>query len=136
MRGSVSNVAASGGGDGNIVSHVSGARLSGSWARMSCRIVVPVRGNPMMNTGATICSSAIAGNCLRSLHVAEPVDRVPERAFARDQPTDLVEAGLAFERLEEQRQRFEERPVTEIVESAGTATGFGDDRLDGERFVI
>ena len=67
MRGSVSKVAASGGGDGNIVSHVSGARLSGSWARMSCRIVVPVRGNPMMNTGLTIRSLAISGNRFRSL---------------------------------------------------------------------
>ena len=61
IRGSVWNVAASGGGDGNVDSQVSGARLSGSWARMSCRIVVPVRGKPMMKTGRTIRCSAISG---------------------------------------------------------------------------
>ena len=54
MQGSLVNVARRGGGDGNIVSQVSGARFAGSWARMSCRTVVPVRGIPMMNTGATI----------------------------------------------------------------------------------
>ena len=67
MRGSVVKVSARGGGDGNIVSHVMGARLSGSWARMSWRIVVPVRGMPMMNTGFTIFCSAMAGSFLRSL---------------------------------------------------------------------
>ena len=35
IRGSVSNVAVSGGGEGNIVSQVIGARFDGSWARMS-----------------------------------------------------------------------------------------------------
>jgi hypothetical protein len=66
MRGSLSKVAASGGGEGNIASQVSGARVSGSCARMSCRMVVPVRGMPMMKTGATICSWAMPGKRLRS----------------------------------------------------------------------
>ena len=97
---------------------------------------MPVRGKPMMNTGATICSSAIAGNCLRSFDVAEPVHRVPERALARDQAADLVEPGLVLERLEEQRQRLEERTVAEVVETARTAGRLGDDRVDLERFQL
>ena len=66
MRGSVVKVSARGGGEGNMTSHVSGARLAGSWARMSWRIVVPVRGMPMMKTGFTISWPAMAGSVLRS----------------------------------------------------------------------
>ena len=43
-----------------------GALLAGSWARMSWRMVVPVRGIPMMNTGLTILCSAISGKRLLS----------------------------------------------------------------------
>ena len=50
----------------------------------------------------------------------------------RDQAADVVQARLALERLEEQRQRFEERSVAEVVEPAGAARGLGDDLVDGE----
>ena len=60
-RGSSLPTAASGGGDGNMSSQVSGARFAGSWFRMSCRIVVPVRGRPTMKTGCTTSTWAISG---------------------------------------------------------------------------
>ena len=86
MRGSVWKVAASGGGDGNIVSHVIGARLSGSWARMSWRIVVPVRGKPMMNTGRTIRSVGDRRVPLAVVHVVQAVHRVEQRRVRRQSP--------------------------------------------------
>ena len=66
MRGSVVKVSARGGGEANMTSQVRGARLAGSWARMSWRIVVPVRGMPMMKTGFTISCVAMAGSVCRS----------------------------------------------------------------------
>ena len=42
---------------------VRGTRNCGSSASSSCRLVVPVRGMPRMNTGATIGWSAISGCC-------------------------------------------------------------------------
>ena len=50
-----------------------------------------------------------------------------QRAFARDQPAGLVQPRLVLQRIEEQRQRLEERAVAEVVEPAGAARAFGDE---------
>src|SRR5881398_1475497 len=47
--------------DGEITSHVSGARCAGSAARRMCNNVVPLRGKPTMNNGSRIVSCAISG---------------------------------------------------------------------------
>lgn len=50
-----------GGGDGYIISQVSGARLAGSWARSPCSSVVPVRGRPVTKIGRRISPERISG---------------------------------------------------------------------------
>ena len=75
MRGSVSNVAVSGGGNGRSTSHVSGTRFAGSCASRSWRIVVPVRACPTMTIGGTTSTSAISGCCLRHSMMPSRVDR-------------------------------------------------------------
>ena len=72
------------------------------------------------------------GEPLAVVHVVEAVHRVPQRALARDVTPDLVEPGVALERPEEPRHRLDERAVTEVVEAAGAARGFGNDRVDFE----
>ena len=54
IRGSVSYVAVCGAGTGRSISQLSGARLAGSCAIRSSRIVVPVRGWPTMMIGRSI----------------------------------------------------------------------------------
>ena len=49
------------GGNGCAISQASGARSAGSSPSNSCRMLVPDRAGPVMNTGATTRSSAIAG---------------------------------------------------------------------------
>ena len=61
MRGSVSKVARSGGGKTWLVSQVIGTRFSGSWARTSWRMLVPVRGSPSTKIGARISAFVISG---------------------------------------------------------------------------
>ena len=50
-----------------MTSHVSGARLRGSSLMRPCRCVVPVRGRPMMNTGAVIRCRSISEFAARSV---------------------------------------------------------------------
>src|SRR6266480_1350163 len=49
------------GGDGDITSHVNGARCAGSAARRMCNKVVPLRGKPTTNNGSRIPCCAITG---------------------------------------------------------------------------
>ena len=61
MRGSISRVAASGGGTGSEDSHKRSDRICGSAASRFESAVVPVRGSPMMQTGPSTCSPPICG---------------------------------------------------------------------------
>ena len=61
MRGSLSYVSLRVAGTGISASHFLTKRNCSSWASTSCRIVVPERGRPTMNTGCVITSSAISG---------------------------------------------------------------------------
>ena len=70
------------------------------------------------------------------VHVAEPVHRVTEHPLAGDEPAHVVQASLVLEGVDEQRQRFEVRAVTEVVEAVGPPGRLGDDRLDLERLRL
>jgi hypothetical protein len=59
-----------------------------------------------------------------------------ERTFTRDQAADVVQARFTLERLEEQRQRLDERPVAQIVEPTAPACRLGEDRVDRERLGL
>ena len=64
IRGSSYWVAASGGGVHACDSHIRNERNCGSLATSWLSAVVPVRGNPITNTGPPMTSSSISGCCL------------------------------------------------------------------------
>ena len=66
IRGSLSKVARSGGGEGSRTSQASGARVAGSCASSAWSRVVPVRGRPRTKRGRVITSRAIPGFAARS----------------------------------------------------------------------
>ncbi|EEF24155.1 conserved hypothetical protein [Ricinus communis] len=88
MRGSAAYVASSGGGDGYMISHVSGERLSGSAASRLWKNVVPARGRPITKIGWRIISVAMAGWRLRSSTTCRRVQRLSNRRrYARCSPS-------------------------------------------------
>ena len=90
IRGSVSKVAVRGAGTGRSISQLSGARLAGSWAIRSCRIVVPVRGCPTMMIGRRISWAATAGWSLRQASIRSRLARsVTTPSSATPTPTSL-----------------------------------------------
>ena len=78
---------------------------------------------------------------LRDLTVHAPstegVGNVPIAAIAYDSRR-VISGSLfvALQGLKEQRQRFEERSVTEVVEATGSARGFGDDDVRVEGLLL
>ena len=119
MRGSVSNVATSGGGDGRFISHCSGAREPGRVASSAWRWVDPVRGRPVTMIGAVTRSSAIAGKRLRS---STRRSRLTSRSTCPDvrrvEPVSRV-PGLVLEGPQLGIERRLERQVAEIAEAGG-----------------
>lgn len=62
-------------------------------------------------------------------HVAETVDGVEEGAFLGYEAADLVQAGFFLERLEEEGEGFEERPIAQVIGTPGPPDRLGDDRV-------
>jgi hypothetical protein len=58
--------------------------------------------------------------------IAKTVDRVQQHPLSCDDPARLVESGVSLERFEEERHRFEERSLAEVVQTTRAPPGLGN----------
>ena len=95
---------------GYMTSHVNGARFAGSSLMSPCKCVVPVRGRPMMNTGAAMRCELDARVCGALRFHAQQVVEQAHDELAHGDPAERRERGLVAIRLQQPLERLGEVP--------------------------
>jgi hypothetical protein len=126
IRGSESSVAVSGGGHGELASHVRNERRERSQANKKLRAVDPVRGIPNPKRGATI-RPLLTDFRVKPIPFLdlEPVHQVADDLIGIHVPTELIQTSFRRQRTRKDLEALAPRLGAEIV-GPGTCTGLLD----------